>query len=120
MPIDSTTLQMALLGYEAERDKIQGKIAELQRLLKIRNHHAATPVADARAKHGRRRMSAAPRRKSAEAQRKRWAGIPEEKERRVIGQPNCRIRPGQAVSLSSQPSPSLKMGANVFEPAPLG
>jgi len=28
--MDTTTLQMALLGYEAERQKIQREIAEIQ------------------------------------------------------------------------------------------
>jgi hypothetical protein len=73
MPIDTTTLQMALIGYEAERQKIQAKIAELQRQLGRRNGNARTPVADTPTKRGRRRMSAAARKRIADAQKKRWA-----------------------------------------------
>lgn len=39
--IDTTTLQMALLGYETARQKIHEKITDLQRQLKSRNHRAA-------------------------------------------------------------------------------
>jgi hypothetical protein len=73
--LDTTTLQMALIGYEAERQKITSKIAELQRQLKSRNHRAGNPVADAHTKRGRRRMSAAARKRIAAAQKKRWAAF---------------------------------------------
>jgi hypothetical protein len=76
MPIDTTTLQMALLGYEVERQKIQEKIAELQRQLKGRNHRAGTPVTEAPTKRG---MSAAARKRIAEAQKKRWAAFRKKK-----------------------------------------
>lgn len=68
MPLDTTTLEMALIGYDAERQKIQSKIAELQRQLKIRNHRADAPAISTR-----RRMSASARKRIAAAQRKRWA-----------------------------------------------
>lgn len=71
--IDTTTLQMALIGYESERQRIQSKIAELQRQLKIRNHRADTTVVEVPVKRGRRRMSAAARKRIAAAQKKRWA-----------------------------------------------
>jgi hypothetical protein len=73
MPIDTSLLQAALIGYESEREKIQSKIADLQRQLKSRNHRAAAPVAATPAKRGRGRMSAAARKRIAEAQKKRWA-----------------------------------------------
>ena len=81
MPIqtDPTLLQMALIGYEAERQKIQGKIAELQRQLGGRNHRATTPAANAPAKPGRKRMSAAARKRIAAAQKKRWAAYRRQK-----------------------------------------
>ena len=41
MPLDTTTLQMALLGYEAERQKMQEKIDELQARL---NGRASSPM----------------------------------------------------------------------------
>ena len=72
--MDTTTLQMALIGYEAERQKIQDKIVELQRQLGGRNHRAAAPVANSPSKRTRR-MSAAARRRIAAAQKKRWAAF---------------------------------------------
>jgi cell division septum initiation protein DivIVA len=79
MHIDTTTLRMALIGFQAERQKIQAKIDEIQRQLSGRNHRAATPVADAPEKRGRRRMSAAARRRIAAAQKARWAAYRNQK-----------------------------------------
>lgn len=75
MPIhtDATLLQMAIIGYESERQKIQEKIAELQRQLKSRNHRAGAPVTAAPGKRTRKPMSASARRRIAAAQKKRWA-----------------------------------------------
>ena len=70
---DTSLLEAALIGYEAERQKIQEKIAELQRQIGRRNHRAAAPAAATPTKRGRRRMSAAARKRIAEAQKKRWA-----------------------------------------------
>ena len=78
MPIqtDSTLLQMALIGFETERQKIKGKIADIQRELsgKERAHRAGAP-ADSKTpmKRGRRTMSASARKRIAAAQKKRWA-----------------------------------------------
>lgn len=72
MPIDTVTLQMALLGYQTERDKIQAKINELQRQLGSRAGRSATSLTEVPVKHGARRMSAAARKRIAAAQRKRW------------------------------------------------
>lgn len=70
---DTELLAMALVGYETERQKIQAKIVELQRLMRVRNHRAGTAVPARHAKRARRRMSAAARRRIAAAQKKRWA-----------------------------------------------
>jgi hypothetical protein len=70
---DTTILWMALIGYAAERQKIKEKIAELQRQLDGRAGRAAAPLAATPARRGRHRMSAAARKRNAEAQRKRWA-----------------------------------------------
>ena len=64
---------MALIGYEAERQKIQAKIADLQRQLNGRAGRAAARVAATPVKRGRRRMSAAARARIAAAQKARWA-----------------------------------------------
>ena len=72
--LDTTTLQMALIGYEAERKKIVARILELELQLKRSAVRAATSVANTTpVKRGRRRMSAAARKRIAEAQKKRWA-----------------------------------------------
>src|SRR5579859_7629652 len=42
--MDMTTLRMALIGYEAQRQKIQEKIGEIQRQLSGRTQRAGTPV----------------------------------------------------------------------------
>ena len=73
---DSTLLQMALVGYEAERQKIQDKIAEIQRELngQVRTRRTNTTAADDLPKKSRRgKMSAEARKRIAAAQKKRWA-----------------------------------------------
>lgn len=76
MPLDTTTLQMALLGYEAERQKMQEKIDELQARL---NGRASSPMTRTPAKRTKRRMSAAARKRIADAQKKRWAAYRKQK-----------------------------------------
>ena len=61
----------AIDGYEAQKIRIDGKIAELRAMLPGGSAEpAATPEP---AKRKRRKMSAAGRKAIAEAQRKRWA-----------------------------------------------
>src|ERR1017187_8201606 len=71
---DIETLQMALIGYEAERQKIEATMAEIRGQLGTHSKGASapakTPTSEAKPKH---RMSAAGRARIAEAQRKRWA-----------------------------------------------
>ena len=75
MPItvDASLIQAALIGYEAERQKIQAKIAELQQQLNGRTVGAGTPMSATPATRIRKRMSAAASRRIAAAQKKRWA-----------------------------------------------
>lgn len=71
---DLTTLQMALVGYQIERQKIDERIAEIQAQLK--GKRAATPAAPAEKKAApgpKRVLSPAARRRIAAAQKKRWA-----------------------------------------------
>ncbi len=73
---DPTTLQMALVGYEIQKHKIEDKIRELR--AQLAGHGAgavsAAPVeAKAGSRRRRRKLSAAARKRIAEAQRKRWA-----------------------------------------------
>ena len=69
---DTATLQMALVGYEVERQKIDERIREIQSQLKGKTI-AAAPAEGDKAAPGKRVLSAAARRRIALAQKKRWA-----------------------------------------------
>jgi hypothetical protein len=67
---DVTTLQMALVGYQIERDRIEAKIRELQAQLK--GKRASIGVSNGKPP-ARRDLSPAARARIAAAQKKRWA-----------------------------------------------
>jgi hypothetical protein len=69
---DLTTLQMALVGYKYEREKIDEKIREIESHLQGKSVMTGGS-SSAKAKPGRRQLSAAARKRIAAAQRKRWA-----------------------------------------------
>ena len=70
---DIETLKMALIGYEAERQKLEATMAAIRSQLGGRaSAPSTTPTGDAKSKH---KMSAAGRKAIAEAQRKRWAAV---------------------------------------------
>ena len=70
---DLTTLQMALVGYQIEKQKIEDKIRQIQGQLKGRRIALPSDGA-AKSTGGRNRvLSAAARRRIAAAQKKRWA-----------------------------------------------
>lgn len=69
---DTATLQMALVGYEVERQKIDERIREIQSQLKGKAI-AAAPATGDHAAPGKRVLSPAARRRIAMAQKKRWA-----------------------------------------------
>ena len=69
---DPTTLQMALVGYQIERQKINDKIREIEARLK--GKQVVLPSAAAEKVPGtKRNLSAAARKRISAAQRKRWA-----------------------------------------------
>lgn len=71
---DLTTLQMALVGYQVERSKIDEKIREIQsRLGGKRVSAGASPAAPAKTRGGKRVLSPEARKRIAAAQKKRWA-----------------------------------------------
>ncbi len=73
---DATTLQMALVGYQVERQKIDDKIREIEALLGGRRGPAPAAkaaVAGVAAAPRKRNLSAAARRRIAMAQKRRWA-----------------------------------------------
>jgi len=69
---DVTTLQMALVGYQLEKQKIENKIREIQGQLKGKKVVLSAGGAPA-ASGVKRVLSPAARRRIAAAQRKRWA-----------------------------------------------
>ena len=69
---DLTTLQMALVGYQVERQKIEEKISELQAKLKGKHVGVSSPAAGGGTR-SKRVLSPAARARIAAAQRKRWA-----------------------------------------------
>jgi len=74
---DPTTLKMALVGYEIEKQKVEEKIREIRAQLGSSKTTAGAAVSTVAAKAGsprrRRPLSASARKRIAEAQRKRWA-----------------------------------------------
>jgi hypothetical protein len=69
---DVSTLQMALVGYQIEKQKIEQKIEEIRAQLKGKG--GAMPAAMGEAQAPRRReLSPAARRRIADAQKRRWA-----------------------------------------------
>jgi len=60
----------AIAGFEAQKERLNSKIAELHNMLHHRDGHAA-----AEAPKVKRKISAASRRRMALAQKKRWAAI---------------------------------------------
>ena len=70
---DIETLKMALIGYDAERQKIEATMAAIRSRLGGRaSAPATTPTGDAKP---RRKMSAAGRKAISEATKKRWAAF---------------------------------------------
>ena len=65
-------LTAAIAGFETQKHRIDGQIAELRRMLSGDRTEA---VAAPERKKGKRKMSAAARKRISEAQRKRWAAV---------------------------------------------
>jgi hypothetical protein len=69
---DLSTLQMALVGYEIEKQRIEGKIREIQAMLK--GKAVSSPASTGpKPAGGKRVLSAAARKRISAAQKKRWA-----------------------------------------------
>ena len=68
---DLTTLQMALVGYQIERQKIDDKIREIQ--TRLGGRAGAAQTASKKSGGVKRVLSPAARRRIAAAQKKRWA-----------------------------------------------
>ena len=71
---DLSTLQMALVGYEVEKQRIEAKIRDIQARLKGKPASSPAAVsAEPTAAGVKRVLSPAARRRIAAAQKKRWA-----------------------------------------------
>lgn len=70
---DQSTLQMALVGYEVEKARIESKIREIQAQLGGAKPTGGSAPAKAEGAPKKRVLSAAARKRIAAAQKKRWA-----------------------------------------------
>ena len=70
---DLTILEMALIGYQVERQKIEDKIGQIRAQLGGKAAPARSTGAAKSAGTGRRVLSAAARARISAAQKKRWA-----------------------------------------------
>ncbi len=70
---DLTTLQMALVGYQIEKQRIEDKIREIQGQLKGKRVALPSDGVAKRVSGVKRVLSPAARRRIAAAQKKRWA-----------------------------------------------
>jgi hypothetical protein len=70
---DPITLQMALVGYQLEKRKVEDKIRELQAQLQGKHVSGPSATTEKPAGKSKRQLSAAARRRIALAQKKRWA-----------------------------------------------
>ena len=70
---DHTTLQMALVGYQLEKQRLEGKIEEIKSQLGEGKPAGGGAAAKKEAAPKKRRLSAAARKRIAAAQKKRWA-----------------------------------------------
>ena len=69
-------LELALKGLEAERERIDGEIADIRKAMGSsagRSEQTSAPAATARRSRRGRKLSAAYRRKISEGMRRRWA-----------------------------------------------
>jgi hypothetical protein len=70
---DLTILQMALIGYQVEKQNIDDKIGRIQAQLGGKRRPAPSGGAAKKAKRPKRVLSAAARARISAAQKKRWA-----------------------------------------------
>ncbi len=70
---DMATLEMALVGYQIEREKIDERIRQIQAQLKGKPAAPPTKVGESKPAGKKRTLSPAARKRIAAAQRKRWA-----------------------------------------------
>src|SRR5581483_5651575 len=70
---DLTTLQMALVGYQVERQKIDDRIRDIEAKLKGKHGSLASSGTESKKPAVKRVLSPEARKRIAAAQKKRWA-----------------------------------------------
>lgn len=70
----------ALAGFQLDKQRVDAKIAEVQAMLDGSRSPSVTATPEAEPKKGRRKRSAAVRKRMAEAQKARWARVKGESE----------------------------------------
>lgn len=88
--LTKTIIEAAILGFEAQKHRIDAEILELRAMLPGAR---TEPEPEPTAKRRRRKMSAAGRRAIAEAQRKRWAAVKPETKAPKISRPKRKLSP---------------------------
>jgi len=68
---DLSTLQMALVGYQVEKQRIEARIQEIQ--AKLKGKASSSPAVAGKSQGVKRVLSPAARKRIAAAQKKRWA-----------------------------------------------
>jgi len=75
MTIDCMILEAALVGYQAQTDTLDKKIADVRNQLRMDGGGGDIPTPFAKPQRKRRKMSAAARKRIGEATKKRWAAF---------------------------------------------
>jgi hypothetical protein len=91
---------MALIGYEAERQKIEAAMAAIRKQV---DGHGATPAVDGDHRP-KRVMSAAAKRRIAAAQRKRWSAFHAEKK-----SGSAKTAPKRKLSAATRAKPAVNL-----------
>jgi hypothetical protein len=73
--LNPTVLEAALTGLQTQRERLVAHIAEVKRLLDHGGRQAVATQEESTVRPKRPRLSAAARKRIAEAQRKRWEAI---------------------------------------------
>ena len=109
LKLDSSILEMALVGLRAEAQGIEEQMAAIRKRLGIRGKSAALSVStDGASPRRRRQMSAAALRRISLAQKKRWAAFHKEQ-----GKGGTKTTTKAKAKRSLSPATKAKLAANL-------
>jgi hypothetical protein len=107
--IDSSILEMALVGLKAEAHRIEEKMAAIRKHLGVRGKTATLSFStDGAAPRRKRQMSAAALRRISLAQKKRWAAFHKEQ-----GKGGTKTTTKAKAKRSLSPATKAKLAANL-------